>query len=413
MGTGENGSNPSGTAIPMARYLTDIGEPPMRERTKHGQRVDASYPAAFQPTQKNIVDMVLAQMREDASYRERILADYQRRWLPEKVRALSTEAIFAKLESLGVPLDAGKFLEQDLRQWGSAELLSQAWWNSYPVQARGFDEDFLFLSALVLWERLAPAILNREMIDDRMQQGYEWLAAEENLQACQVWLGVWDNLQTWLPEEVATVSAADACLRGLQLIFNWCQDLLLELHNAGLCQERFFQQRLRYCRQFGCRFHQETELLPDFWEAEADTHFSLHQPEAGDKAYQRLVASFPDWGWGYISWADQYWLWHSRAKDYAKAEGIYLKALQRPQLQDVDAVYQRLVDFYQEQGDPQAAAKYKRLLLARSSASKPSRGDFETVRGKSNKTAARSGEIGRNDRCPCGSGKKFKRCCGA
>ena len=25
----------------------------------------------------------------------------------------------------------------------------------------------------------------------------------------------------------------------------------------------------------------------------------------------------------------------------------------------------------------------------------------------------RGGEVGRNDRCPCGSGQKYKRCCGA
>ncbi|MBC7284898.1 YchJ family protein [Hoeflea sp.] len=28
-------------------------------------------------------------------------------------------------------------------------------------------------------------------------------------------------------------------------------------------------------------------------------------------------------------------------------------------------------------------------------------------------SAARAGHIGRNDPCPCGSGKKFKKCCGA
>ena len=26
-------------------------------------------------------------------------------------------------------------------------------------------------------------------------------------------------------------------------------------------------------------------------------------------------------------------------------------------------------------------------------------------------TVARAGKVGRNDRCPCGSGKKYKQCC--
>jgi uncharacterized protein YecA (UPF0149 family) len=39
--------------------------------------------------------------------------------------------------------------------------------------------------------------------------------------------------------------------------------------------------------------------------------------------------------------------------------------------------------------------------------------------GEAEETAAEpaqpapSGKVGRNDPCPCGSGKKFKKCCGA
>ena len=32
---------------------------------------------------------------------------------------------------------------------------------------------------------------------------------------------------------------------------------------------------------------------------------------------------------------------------------------------------------------------------------------------KSSKTYVREEKIGRNDPCPCGSGKKYKKCCGA
>jgi uncharacterized protein YecA (UPF0149 family) len=29
------------------------------------------------------------------------------------------------------------------------------------------------------------------------------------------------------------------------------------------------------------------------------------------------------------------------------------------------------------------------------------------------KTVVKEAKVGRNDPCPCGSGKKFKKCCGA
>ncbi|MBQ8412376.1 MAG: SEC-C domain-containing protein, partial [Lachnospiraceae bacterium] len=32
---------------------------------------------------------------------------------------------------------------------------------------------------------------------------------------------------------------------------------------------------------------------------------------------------------------------------------------------------------------------------------------------KSSKTVIKPPKVGRNDPCPCGSGKKFKKCCGA
>ena len=32
---------------------------------------------------------------------------------------------------------------------------------------------------------------------------------------------------------------------------------------------------------------------------------------------------------------------------------------------------------------------------------------------KSSKTVVKPPKVGRNDPCPCGSGKKYKKCCGA
>jgi preprotein translocase subunit SecA len=33
--------------------------------------------------------------------------------------------------------------------------------------------------------------------------------------------------------------------------------------------------------------------------------------------------------------------------------------------------------------------------------------------GSSNKTVVKNAKVGRNEPCPCGSGKKYKKCCGA
>ena len=38
------------------------------------------------------------------------------------------------------------------------------------------------------------------------------------------------------------------------------------------------------------------------------------------------VAWLPDEGWGYIGWADQYWLYDRSAKDYARGAAILSQA---------------------------------------------------------------------------------------
>ena len=40
-------------------------------------------------------------------------------------------------------------------------------------------------------------------------------------------------------------------------------------------------------------------------------------------------------------------------------------------------------------------------------------GGIKRTAPKATVGAAKSGKVGRNDPCPCGSGKKYKKCCGA
>ena len=39
--------------------------------------------------------------------------------------------------------------------------------------------------------------------------------------------------------------------------------------------------------------------------------------------------------------------------------------------------------------------------------------DKEKIEEKSDKIPENNKKVGRNEKCPCGSGKKFKHCCGA
>lgn len=43
---------------------------------------------------------------------------------------------------------------------------------------------------------------------------------------------------------------------------------------------------------------------------------------------------------------------------------------------------------------------------------KPVEGKAEDGKQKAEPKQAKSNKVGRNDPCPCGSGKKYKNCCG-
>jgi len=132
-------------------------------------------------------------------------------------------------------------------------------------------------------------------------------------------------------------------------------------------------------------------MLGNFYRAEAESYARLGDTETAERKFKDLIDRYPNFAWGYIGWADSYWLdpfVEAAPKDYAKAENIYLKALENPNMEDKPDIVERLVMLYEEKGDLCKADRYRRIS--------------ERLQRK----------IGRNEPCPCGSGRKYKRCCG-
>ena len=74
----------------------------------------------------------------------------------------------------------------------------------------------------------------------------------------------------------------------------------------------------------------------------------------------------------------------------------------RESVNDRADVLERAVDLYKELGKPQEAAVLQKEAEA-----------FARLNpAKYINLPVRSEKVGRNDPCPCGSGKKYKKCCG-
>lgn len=258
-------------------------------------------------------------------------------WSISEIESFSTDEIVSKLRAFGAPFEKDRFLTE-VKRFYSAEELAGHWWQKYSITATGFDEDFLWMACVVLWNRLAPDVVNSERLNDMMQQGYDLLEQERKggartkvVEACNLWLEAWEHLKQRFTADMKTIEDTGRVFVGAEELFNWCQDLEIELLNAGLVDPALFEKRIRYCREFCDLFPDSDELLMcNMKRAEAEAHFALGRQEEGDRLFAELVARFPANPWGYIGWGDMYaWpLKNEGARDVEKAKRLYEMGLQ-------------------------------------------------------------------------------------
>ena len=371
--------------------------------------------------------IVEGKMASDSKYKK----DLERKKRPVLAngRALSDTELTDMLRSCGISFDRER-LDQESRRFLSAENLARSWTEEeeFPDGVR-YPEDWVWICLTVLWERWFPDHPNLEMLDDKIQEGYRWLEKKDEVRACEVWLKAWeDYLALAHGAGVKTIRDFDDLFGGTQSIFNWVQDLETELHNAGLEDKRFFEKRIVMCSTYLDKHAAENELIAqNMRRALAESYFELGQPEKGEEHYKKWLADDPKWGWGWIGWSDNYGLFcRAERRDGEKAVRILREALRVDGVRDRKQILERLEDVYKDTGKGDEANVIRReIRLLDSNSDRNDRAapaltsghnalDFSMVEPEANPILLRSEKkVGRNEPCPCRSGKKFKKCCGA
>jgi hypothetical protein len=175
----------------------------------------------------------------------------------------------------------------------------------------------------------------------------------------------------------------------------------------------------------------------------AQSHFELGDRETGDGLFRRWLDECPQWGGGWIAWSDSHWLFAAqRNKDAARAEQILRQGLATPDVENRADLLDRLAMLYEGTGRAEQAAVLRQEIQQTPDSKRPG-----TVRRESGFTqhkeifdfgedglpldqlpnlaksldsapaaaderSGRQSRVGRNEPCPCGSGKKYKKCCG-
>jgi len=355
-------------------------------------------------------------------------------------RKMSDVQLLEKLKSFDVMMDKQKF-EQLYKNFLSAEEMSQ--WiikKQNLIFERGQD-DWIWICLTVLWERWFPGRPSFEMIDDKMQHGYKFMMEDNTVGASEIWLRVWNDILNIMDsQKMKSINDFDKKFRGTQSVYNWVQELEMELGNAALGDEKFLYERISLFEAFISRFPREDSLMiENMKRALAESYFEISEKGKTEELYTKWLEEDPQWGWGWIGWADCYWLIARKDKNYDKAEEILKKGLAVSKVRDRRFILERLSTIYDETGRQREAEK----IVSKMKSAEPVKQETEistinnVLRVKTKLDFGEDGipidefagihphhsnidyldtgakkKIGRNDPCPCGSGKKYKKCCG-
>jgi tetratricopeptide (TPR) repeat protein len=318
------------------------------------------------------------------------------RWEPWIVANMSTEALVAKMKELVPGFDLDEFVVK-ANHYISCEDLSEE--EYYPLATfSDEDEDFIWMACEELWKRLVPDRLAVEHVAQQLDDKIEEMVKAEDKRKWQraVQMGgeAFDIIRRYIIEE-----ASGGCrlrhefYEKLRRSSLYDVDSFLDDFLTMLCDGKEYEKALKVADMLVDAFNDGS-----FFNYKSECLFALGRKDEGEQCCQSWIERDPKNVWPYIHAGDG--LWWYRKKDYARAKDYYQKALDVARANagtpdgkiDLEVVYDRLLDLTQAMGDHVEATHYRRQL--------------DVLRSKAQK------KVGRNDPCPCGSGKKYKKCCG-
>lgn len=241
-----------------------------------------------------------------------------------------------------------------------------------------------------------------KIADEKIQLGYKYIEKDEASKGCDAWLSAWEEIKLILDQEkIEDLQMLQKKYAWSDFLSNYIQDVEMELHNAGLENEEYIHKRIKYCNEMIKLCGQEDELIiENAKSAIAESYYALGNAEECDKLYSQWLNEDPTWGFGYITWSDCYSFGTKKIKpDHSKAEEIIRRAVDKKDVRDRIDVLMRAIEIYSELNQIEKADELKQELRL-----------LEKLPKKA--PTVKAIKVGRNDPCPCGSGKKHKKCCG-
>ena len=230
------------------------------------------------------------------------------------------------------------------------------------------------------------------LTDNQIQKGYDYLNKNNYAKCCDVWLDAWGGITSLMVEEgLENIRDLDKNYEWTQFISNYVQDLDEELRSAGTIDKDYLHKRIEYCQELYEYIAPEDQLMREnTLRSIPETYYLLDDYECGEQEFEKMLADDPTAGWVYIGYA-QCCAYEQEFQNYDKAMEIMLRGLRVPDLRDRIDVLDCAGDIARGYGDNEKTEIYMQEVRKLSS--------------------VRVTKVGRNEPCPCGSGKKYKKCC--
>ncbi len=317
-------------------------------------------------------------------------------WYASGLSDWPTEDILAKLKEHGLAMDEATFRADAENCPDPSELAEQ--WRKRVSKNPGRWEDFFELAARRLWERILPErdtfsslvediSAHLDDLDDRGESKWSPSDVDQTMHFL-------DRLETLL-KRVEQSEGGDLKER-LNMIGErhsydfgfWLVQLPMDLSGQG-----YVDQAVEVIRRFV--FVDPGNMLGDLgWILASHGRCA----EALTQAEQNLKQLSDD-PWVIIKAGDVY----DQCGQPEKAVELYKHALEMDEDQYTrDGAWERLIPLCERLGKHEEAEGLTRMAR---------QGRWADIDSRPSVNSARRVKTGRNDPCPCGSGKKYKKCC--
>ena len=252
------------------------------------------------------------------------------RWELHDVQALSTREITDKLAEHGIDTTEASFRDRAAAV-DSAMALADQWEDDHDVDTSGYDQDFIWMAAEVLWSRWAPDLPYRERIYDLVQDGRELREQGDDAEACEQWLSAWEIIVAVTPDDITTIEAADDHLPNVLSLEAFLRSLDNDLATLAADDPTYHERRLEFCREVCTQFPDAPdEFLLDFRHFVADSLTELGRVTKSRSEFETLIRDYPEDPWAYKKLADSYWREGAdepTAEELERAVKLYEQAL--------------------------------------------------------------------------------------